>query len=443
VRGVSGGLSPALALAAVALALPGEALAHAALRGALPPIQGRVESPPEAVKLEFDQAVTALRDSIEVRTAGGALVSARARSTNEGRTIVARLESTLPKGAYTVRWSVLSADGHVGSGVFTFGVGVAAPAPSEAYGASGPGLSDDVVRWLTFASLSLLLGSLGVRLLVLGGRSVSPRVRRRLRAMAGIGVVGVLEAGIAAFVMRAEDALQVPFGRLLYSDLSPFAGGTRFGQAFIVMTLGFAAVAALLFLAWLTDREWLLWPAFATALAMSGGLSLSGHSAVEPNSSWLSQLADWVHLCAAALWVGGLVAIAVCVWPIAPELRRQTFLGFSRLATVLVGLLVAAGVYLSVLRLPEPDALWEESYGRVLLVKLGLVSVALAWGAVHRLWVRPRLERGADGGDRIRRSLIGESAVGMAVLLAAAVLVNSSPPPQPVPAPAETASVNR
>jgi copper transport protein len=375
--------------------------------------------------------VTATPTSIAVRTATGRLVSAAARSGRDHRLVVARLQRGLPRGGYTVRWHVLSSDGHVASGVFTFGVGVDAPSPTEAYGASGPSVSDDLVRWGLFASLALLLGALGFRLLVLRDAALPARVRRRLNIMAALGVVATIETGLAGFIMRAEDALQLPFDRLLYGDLSPIADSTRFGQAFVVMTLGFAAVAALLFLAWLTDRDWLLWPAFVTALAMAGGLSLSGHSAVEPNSSWLSQLADWVHLCAAALWAGGLVAVVVCVWPVAAELRRSAFLGFSRLATVLIALLLVAGLYLSLLRLPELADLWEAPYGRVLLVKLALVSVALTWGAAHHFLVRPRLERGAPLFAGLPRSLIGESAVGMAILLAAAVLVESKPPAQP------------
>jgi putative copper resistance protein D len=81
--------------------------------------------------------------------------------------------------------------------------------------------------------------------------------------------------------------------------------------------------------------------------------------------------------------------------------------------------------------------LWATGYGHVLLVKLALVTIALAWGAVHHFVAAPRIQR--EGIERegvlgtLSRSLVGESAVAMAVLLAAAVLVDSKPPAQPVP----------
>jgi copper transport protein len=211
------------------------------------------------------------------------------------------------------------------------------------------------------------------------------------------------------------------------------------------MTLGFALVSSFLFLSWLTDRRWLLWPAFVIGLGFASGLSLSGHSAADAGSSWLSELADWVHLSAACLWFGGLAQLLVCIWPAAPELRRTAFLRFSRLATVLVALLVCAGVYLSVLRLPHVRDLWSTGYGHVLLVKLGLVGVALSWGAVHHFFARPLLERGRlEVLGPLSRSLLGESAVAMAVLLAAAVLVDSRPPPQRSgPQPTQASSVSR
>ena len=121
----------------------------------------------------------------------------------------------------------------------------------------------------------------------------------------------------------------------------------------------------------------------------------------------------------------------MCVWPLAQEIRGQTFLRFARLAPILIGLLVSAGVYLSVLRLPTLSDLWQTSYGRVLLVKLSLVGTALVWGAFHHFVVRPRVDRTTW----VRRSLLGEGAVAMTILLAAAVLVDSRPPAPPLTKP--------
>jgi len=426
-------LTRLVATVLLALAFPAAASAHATLTTAEPGFGQRSERSPADVRLSFDQSVEAVGTAIRVLDTKGRLLSGNTVSSADKRTIEAPLQR-LPRGGYTVRWGVMSADGHVVSGVYTFGVRHEAPPAGEAFGAAGPTTVEHVVRWLYFLALALLAGGLGFRLLVLRG-PLGPTGQRRFYLTLGIGAVATLEVGIFAFLLRAEDALQLPFVDFLYGDLSPLARDTRFGTAFVAMTLGSALVSALVFLSWLTDRERLLWPAFVLALGFASGLSLSGHSAADAGSSWLSQLADWLHLAAASLWVGGLVQLAFVVWPLEPELRRRAFLRFSRLATVLIVVLLAAGTYLSILRLPHLADLWSEGYGRVLLVKLGLVSLALAWGGAHHFLVRPALERGEPLLAALPRSLAGESAVGMAILLAAAVLVDSKPPPRPAPQP--------
>jgi copper transport protein len=422
------------------LALPTSAFAHATLTHSSPGYQSRQSVAPREVVLGFDQSVDLIPHSLEVFAADGRKVSGSAAFGADHRTVRVSL-SGLVRAGYTVRWRVLSSDGHVGSGLYTFGYGVAAPSPTSAYGSSGPTWADDAVRWGYFVCLALVLGSLGMRLLVLP-RSVPDRLSHWLHVVAGFGALAAVNVGIVAFILRAEDALQLPFVDLMYGDLSPFATKTRFGVAFVAMTLGFASVSALVFLSWLFDRRALLWGAFGVSVGFASGLSLSGHSAVEPNAWWLSQLADYLHLLAAALWAGGLVSLAFVVWPLAPALRRTAFLGFSRLATVLVGVLVVAGTYLSIMRLPTVSDLWSSSYGRTLLIKLAIVSVALCWGALHHFVVRPRLERGEIPGG-LRRSLVGESTIAVAVLLVAAILVNSAPPPRPVPRPTQAAPAAR
>ena len=424
----------ALAIAVLAaLALPASAFAHASLRKESPGFRQRLAASPRQVVLQFDQTVDALPKAIVVLTLKGRNVAGAPRAVQSARELVAPLPR-LPKGPYTVRWQALSNDGHIVSGVYTFGVRVPAPPVTDAVGAQGPTRTEDVVRWLYFLSLALVVGGLGFQLLVVRG-PLPARAQRRFFWVAGIGAVGVLQVGIVSFLLRGEDMLQVPFGRFLYGDLSPLASGTRFGEAFIAMTLGFALVTAFLYLSWLTDVRALLWVAFALGLLFASGLSLSGHSAADAGHSWLSELADWVHLTAAMLWVGGLVQLLLVIWPGAPELRRTAFLRFSRLATVLVACLLIAGTYLSVLRFPNVHDLWTTGYGHVLLLKLSLVALALLWGAAHHFLAAPRLAAGS--GDtllgRLSRSMLGESAVAMAVLLAAAILVDSKPPPQPAP----------
>jgi copper transport protein len=416
-----------LIVALAVLAVPAKALAHATLLEPSPEYRERLSAGPAAVVLRFDQAVTAFPDSIAVRSGEGRVLSDDAVEGADARVVLVPVRS-LPRGAYTVRWHVLSSDGHPISGVYTFGVRVAAPPPTEAFGASGPTRTEDFVRWAYFLSLALVVGGLGFALLVL--RGMPPALASRLYKLIGLGIVATLEIGIIAFLLRAEGALQLPLGKLLYADLTPIANGTRLGTAFMAMTMGFVLVSVLVYFAWLLDRVVFLWPAFVLALGFSSGLSLSGHQAADRGSSWATQVADWIHLAAALLWVGGLVVLAVCVWPLARELRRDAFLRFSRVATLLITALLGAGIYLSFVRLPSLSDLWTEGYGQVLLVKIALVSVALMWGAFHHFVGRPALVRddASDWSARLGRTLVGEASVAMGILLLAAMLVDAKPP---------------
>jgi copper transport protein len=412
--------------ALAALSLPSTAWAHATLLRTTPRVGQRLASSPRSVTLSFDQSVKTLANGIRVYDSTGRLVSGKAHGVPGDQGSIQVALNHLPRGAYTIRWSAISNDSHVGHGVFTFGVRVRAPALSEAFGASGPGTSEHVVRWLYFVCLALLTGGLGFRLFVLRGET-TPAAEQRFYRMVGAGVIGALEVGIVAFLLRAEDALQLPFTSFLYGDLSPFAKSTRFGEAFVAMELGFAVVAALLFLAWLTERRWLLWPAFLLSLGLGSGLSLASHQS--DDRGWLPSFADWAHLSAATLWIGGLLSLALIVWRDQP-LRRVAFWRFSEIAGPLVAVVVGAGVYMTYRRFPALDDLWDVHYGRLLLIKLGLVALALGWGAFHHVVVRPRLDRPAVA-SRLSRSLLGEATVALAILLLAAVLVDSQPPRRP------------
>jgi copper transport protein len=141
-----------------------------------------------------------------------------------------------------------------------------------------------------------------------------------------------------------------------------------------------------------------------------------------------------VHLLAVSSWVGGLGALAVvggAAWSALPPddrsaLLRQVVLRFSRLALVAVAVLIATGTLNALLDLASVSDLWHTTYGRVLSTKIGLLAVALVFGAWH-LWVVPRRLAGADAtaaaGRSFRRSSTAEVVVLAAVVAFASALV--------------------
>ena len=405
---------------------PGVAAAHVTLDSATPSEQSSVQTPPSEIVLRFNGSVTISSNSVRVLAPDGRIVSGSARTADGGNVVITPVSGLARGSAYTVRWRVVGQDGHSPGGVFTFGVGVPAPPPTDAVGAGATTWKDDLARWLFFASLALVIGPLTLRLLVLRGPVPAP-LERRFNLVPTVAAFAVINTGILAFVIRASNALQLPLSDLFYGDLQPFAEKTSFGIAFLTLTFGFSVVAALLLFAWVMDLPALRLPALVVSVLLASGISLSSHQATEPNSTRVSELADWLHLVSAAVWVGGVASLAFLVWPAAPALRARAFLGFARLAVGLVAVMVLAGAYLALVRLPELSDLWQSDYGRLLLVKSAIVGVALSWGAVHHFFVRPRLEAGEQ--PHVRPSLVGETFVALAVLLAAAVLTNAAPPP--------------
>ena len=113
--------------------------------------------------------MTVTSNAIRVYAPDGRCSRAPSRSADGGLVVVAPVSGLARGSAYTVRWRVTGSDGHSPSGVFTFGVGVKAPPPTEAVGASGTTWKDDLARWLLFAALALVIGPLVVRLVVLRG----------------------------------------------------------------------------------------------------------------------------------------------------------------------------------------------------------------------------------------------------------------------------------
>jgi len=105
---------------------------------------------------------------------------------------------------------------------------------------------------------------------------------------------------------------------------------------------------------------------------------------------------------------------------------------FSAIAIWSVAIIVVTGVVRSWLELDSLSALWEESWGRVLVTKVGVFLPLVALGAVNNRIVGPRLEANSriGGLSRVRRLIGIEVALGVTVVVLTAWLVGLSPTPE-------------
>lgn len=144
----------------------------------------------------------------------------------------------------------------------------------------------------------------------------------------------------------------------------------------------------------------------------------------------------WIHVLAAAAWVGGMMFLVLVVGPFArgqtPKERARLFKEFGQrfrpVAWWALGLLYVTGIG-NVWAMGVPlaalldAAFWQTPFGRVLGAKLGFVVLATAISAYHDFVLGPRASALGAAGDndayRRSRRLAGILGRGVFVLAAA------------------------
>lgn len=112
----------ALTAAALLMAAPLPAAAHALPLHSNPPVGAQVQQSPKQVRIEFDSELEPVFSGIEVRNAQGKVISGQSR-VEPGNTV---LEAPLPPvgpGTYHVYWRAVGRDGHRTQGDYRFTVG--------------------------------------------------------------------------------------------------------------------------------------------------------------------------------------------------------------------------------------------------------------------------------------------------------------------------------
>jgi copper transport protein len=428
-------LAIAAGCAVAALAAPSAAGAHAFLVGATPTWGGEVGKTPHEIRLVFSENV--VPQYARVTVAGPRGEDRGGRPSVAGHVIEVPVRAA-EGGSYTVRWRmVASDDGHATEGVYSFGVRVKPVAPAPVKGLDVP-VAPQLLAWLQFVGVVLAGGMLVFRALVLAPSrralgEAGTREARVTTVVAAAGAVVALHAGLLGFLVGAYPIVGGGLSGLINTEIEPIRAGTHLGQAWTLTTFAWLGLLMLLVASWVSPRrrEQLLAGAGLLGLLIAFGLSWASHPA---SRGTLALLADYAHLVAAALWVGGVVAITIMVAKARSlprstrdAIARRSVLRFSKLALPTVVAVGLFGIYLAVRELPSPSALFSTGYGVVLLVKTAIVLGALALGAYHRRFVIPRIASGAPA-TSIRSTIVFEMGLLLVALALAATLSQTAPP---------------
>ena len=429
------------------LLFPQEVNAHAILLSSDPAKGSTLSASPDQIRMWFSEnlnpafstayvvnaANSAANVQKDVKThvdKGDAHVSAA-----DSKEMDVSLKPSLPSAVYVVLYRTQSADdGHILSGNFIFTVEAAngtvptfnGTIPQGIFSGSG-GSSGQLDEPTFFSFIMITLVDLGAvfwvgaqlwRIFVLSElesedqdqQASFQQIERHFdRRFSWLVLLLILFANIGVLVGQALTLTSDQWGQAFApSLLIGLIGQSHFGAYWIMRQI--VVLLALLLLVptvmmkrpsqWITSS--ISWANFALGLALLIALTLSGHAAATSSNVLIyAVLGDFLHLVAAALWVGGMMYIAVIYLPMLKgKLWQQqtaslltTLPHFSPLAITGVVLMGLSGPLNAATRLLSWDQLISTVYGRTLIVKILLVGAMLLTSAVHVLLLRPRLAK--------------------------------------------------
>jgi copper transport protein len=424
------------------LIFPAIASAHAILLRSDPAQDSVLSIPPQQVRMWFSEDLNPTFTTADVINGARERVDNHdARiSPNDTKEMDLTLRPNLPPAVYIVVYRTQSAaDGHILTGSFIFSVArpdgtvpTLSPGANPGQGVLGgsnfTGSSTGQLDGPTLFSLIMItLVELGAVFWVAAQlwvnfvlslsseqhaeeRSINERVQQRFERRFSLPALLMLVlANIGVLVGQAINITGGNWaGAFSPSLLASLATSGRFGTYWLMRELVIiVAITLSLYMLWRKQRPQLvnrLLPLINMflGLALFIAITMSGHAAAASSNILVySILVDWIHLVAAALWVGGMMYIATIYLPVLGKYslveRTRSLLTilpyFSPLAVAGVLLMAVTGPFSATFRLNSWDQFLTTTYGRALLVKIMLVGGLLLTSAIHVGLLRPRLRK--------------------------------------------------
>ena len=396
------------------------ASAHAILLTSEPAPSAVLDQSPTEIALFFNEEVDTVFGRVRILDSSGKVVQiVKPIRDAANHTIVRAPLSSLDEGTYVVIWRVASADSHPVQGSFTFQIGntsidVSAISNGQVLERHGLASLFDVIRWVTYLGVVLLIGGIGLLQAVRTDR-LSPRSILALMGGWAFAALGTLE-GLIAYGPHIS-------GYKIYKavDLSLLSETltTQYGKMQLLRLVLLGIIGALIAVIQFRGTWWWKFGAWASLVGVAMTLSLAGHP-VATSPVALSVGLDMLHMLAVSLWVGPLLIIVYDrnMWlandesTSAPSLRW-----FSRTAGFAVPVIVVTGVIQAWLMMDGFGQILDSRYGRTLIVKVCLVIVLIALGGVSRVAMQQKRS------GSLRHSMGIEVLFGIIILTITSALV--------------------
>ena len=414
-----------------------------------------MDEPVSLVTIVFTGEANPVGDQFVALTPDGVVQVAASFVTVDDKIFSITFDPPLAGGRVGIRWNVQAADAHPIEGAFSFTV--AAPAPvapvapvtpttsvasetvaveaSEVPPAaqtleefltvdnSKPGQTTATVgRLVGFVGVTLGLGAFAFVATALRGRR--GEVRRAASAVRVLGAVIVVGAAIEYVGVSRVGTESLASG---WSTAPGFATVLRIlGGIGLVVGIG-GTITRGAVQRWTSNAR--SWPALASVVLIIASFWFDGHT-VSKGFRPLHALVNSVHVAAGAVWVGGVVAIAVVVWSRyqshEPMRVVELVVRFSKIATIALASVVVAGGVMAFLVLDSFGELTGTPWGKILLLKTAAVGLAMAGGAYNHFRLLPSLEADPESPELLtdlRNTVTAEAIMLVFVVAVTAWLV--------------------
>lgn len=430
-------LAVVLSLVLLALLFPLTGSAHAYIVSSSPASGQTLAESPAEVLLEFNEPIDASFIELNVTGQTGESVNKGkpVLNPNHPERLTAALKPMLPEGVYTAHWRVISGDGHPISGTVSFLVGTAGSVPQqqqpvqpETSGGS-PGIDQTVIRWLLYGGFMLFGGLLACALWVFPsghGRALFELSAAKWLLMVGFALMAagiLLSLPLQVRLETGASWTSLWHGAWFKQTLNSTSfGNLWWAQALLLLPLAFL-VYTLVSRDYTRQRGKLAYWTAVTVLAIAAAKANMGHpAAAKPRL--FAAAADFLHLCAASVWLGGLLVLVLLLPKASAQDKSGTLYSaavrrFSVTGALSAALLILTGLYGSILYLPDFSSLTHTTYGAILIAKAALIAAMLV--LAYFSYRRGKLQRRLGPAAKV------EWAAGICALLLAGLLTNLSP----------------